>query len=410
MDPSKPPVPPTDADNDTKLNTTENASPTTESSAPAPSGDTMPDAPSTSMGGESADMPPTPSDAPEAPGLVPPADPMAPAPKSKKKGLLMGLIAGAAVLVLGGGAAAAYFGYVVPNKPENILKTSLANMLNGDMKSYYFDGSVDVTEKSSDQTITATLTGKANDQGAMELNVNVDAVITKITFDVRSVDGSAIYVRMGGLDGLPELLSSTGDAQAESYAPIIATLNNQWFEINKSILSQLGIDLNSKASEAEMQKMAQLYEQHQFLAVKQKLADETIKGMSSYHMQVVVDKDQLKQYLQGMIDAKLESLAKSKDALDSLKKSLADSKTDFSKYPIDLWIAKDKKLIDQVKFSFSDDEASATLRVTMFDFGKSVSVEKPTGTKSILDVIGTFLEGTGGDTTLLDQLESGISL
>jgi hypothetical protein len=244
--------------------------------------------------------------------------------KSKKKGMLMGLIIGAAVLVLGGGGAAAYFGYVVPNKPENVLKAALANSFSNEVTSEYFEGSASLTDKESDETFTATFLGKGNNAGAMEVSAEADVEVAKFTFDMRSVDGTSLYLKIGGLDGLPELLTASGESEAALYAPIIDKVNDQWYEVSQNLLKQLGYDPSAKLSQEDQDKLAKVYQEHQFLKLKEKLDDETIKGMDSYHFRVVLDKAELVGFVQGVSDANISALKSSKEQIKQLKTALSD--------------------------------------------------------------------------------------
>jgi hypothetical protein len=76
-----------------------------------------------------------------------------------------------------------------------------------------------------------------------------------------------------------------------------------------------------------------------------------------------------------------------------------------------MWIAKDKKMIDQVKFTASNDEVSGTLRITMYDFNKPVAVQKPAGAKSVLELLSDLYGGQESGEEVLEQLQTnGISL
>ncbi|HEV7454232.1 MAG TPA: hypothetical protein VGO07_03150 [Candidatus Saccharimonadales bacterium] len=351
-----------------------------------------------------------------APGAVMPASAIGGAHNVvNKKGLLIALIIAVVIVVLGGGIAAAYFGYVVPNKPENVLNTALMNTFDSEkVKSEHVSGKVSVKDTASNMTLASSFTGGANSDGAFEIKADVDALVTKLTIDARSVDGSTYYLKVGGLEGLPELMSmgmgAMDSTPASAYAPIIATLNNQWVEINESILSQIGLDTGSlKMNKADDKKMADTYGKYQFLSIKEKLSSEKISGMDSYHYKVAVDKTELKNFMTGLKDAKLQSVKINQDSLTQFNDAIKN--VDFSKYPIDIWITKDTKLIDQVTFTYAGKDASVTGRLTILDFNKPVNITKPTGTKSLLEVISNLYTGSGGSAALMQQLGgSGISL
>ncbi|HSX17553.1 MAG TPA: hypothetical protein VLH86_05645 [Patescibacteria group bacterium] len=354
-----------------------------------------------------------PSPAPSMPATPMPASIVGGVPpKASKKKMLIALVVGVGVLVLGGASAAAYFGYVVPNKPQNVLKTALVNSFSeSKVKSAHFNGKVSVKDKASNQTIAATFTGGANTDGAMDLQASVDAIVTKVTLDVRSVDGSTYYLKVGGLEGLPELMSAYGGTDASAYASVISGLNQQWIEINQSVLSQLGSSATTlKMSQADRDKLAAAYKDHQFLTVQQTLKDEKISGMNSHHYKIAVDKQQLKDFVKAVKDAKLDSVKMSQDELDSFNNSVKD--VDFSKHPVDVWVTKDTKLVDQIAFSYEDNQGTLDVRYTVTDYNKPVNVTKPAGAKSLLEVMSQLLMSSGGnDTTIMNELQNnGISL
>ena len=72
-------------------------------------------------------------------------------------------------------------------------------------------------------------------------------------------------------------------------------------------------------------------------------------------------------------------------------------------------------MIDQVAFSSTDkDGVTATVRFTVTSYNKPVTVEKPTGTKSLLDALGQLFGGSGagagGTTANPLEMFSGFSL
>lgn len=382
---------------------------------PAPEAEAVPEAPIPSLPSSAPD--PVVIAAPVIGGVAASA-----AQKSKKpKWFMKVVVATGAVLVLAGGSAAAYFGYVVPNKPENILKTALFNTIADDSKTAYLDGDFSVTgkdEASGDFTIKGTLTGKGdNETGAFDVNIEMDAYLTKLQFDARSVDGKTYFVKVAGLSGLYELLVGAG--VDPSISTIINSVDDQWLEINESLINELyGSSEGITLSEADIQKLAEIYKKHGFIKLVKELNDDTVKGASSYHYQVAIDKAELKVALNEVKNAKIKALPVTQDTVDAMNDALKD--VDLDKYPFDLWIDKETKLINQVGMTIDSNDTKFTFKVALFDLGKPVKVEKPEETKSILEVIGEAysaydsLMGGASSTTedaLFEELQSsGISL
>jgi len=332
--------------------------------------------------------------------------------KHGKKGMFVGLIAAATLLLLSGGAAAAY--YYVMNKPDNVLKMALANTLDlSKNKTTHFSGALTIKDTSSGMNTQGTYQGEVNNQtGAFSLSGSMDLLLAKLGIDVRSVDGKTVYVKVDGLSELGGLLGATGTQSVASlYTQLIASVNNQWLEINPSITEQLGVASPLKDdtfSDADKSKLMDVYQQNAFLIVKQKMPDEAIKGAKSYHFKLGLDKAKLKSFVLALKNAKLKSLEITEAQLKSFNSSVDGA--DLSKLPVEVWIAKSTKMISQVSVNVSESGTSVNFRFTVDSYNKPVNVEKPEGAKSLMEVItGFYTQLTGGTELSLPDLENSLS-
>jgi hypothetical protein len=326
-------------------------------------------------------------------------------PPQKRKRLKYAISAGVIVLVLFGGSALAYYAYYLPNRPDNIVKDALVNMVYGNkLSSAHIDAKFQTTDKQSKQTFSGTLSGDIGKGGQFDITANVDAVITQVSAELKSTDGKNVYIKVGGLDGLSQLLSgsdtknSTANSIASSLSPLLSSINNQWFEINQSLISQEVPALNTstmqKPTQADVSKLEQIYQQHQFLVVKQTFANQTISGYPSYHYTIIVSTSQIKAFLTAVNNAHIKSLSQETSEISSLSNMIGQS--NLANYPIGIWISKSNKLIDQLSIFTSDssgDPVSAT--ITLSKFNNPVSVTTPTGAKSILQLLGQLSSQSG---------------
>ena len=123
--------------------------------------------------------------------------------------------------------------------------------------SFQFNSSFSYTEKSSDQTFSGSLNGSAAQGGKFTADLSVDAVVTNITVNLESTDGHELYVKVGGLSGLPQLLGTLGSSyglpssESSSIDSIINTINNQWFVVNQSLLQEAEKSVKSGAWQLE---------------------------------------------------------------------------------------------------------------------------------------------------------------
>jgi hypothetical protein len=405
------------------------AGPSSESPAPTPAADTS-DAPMAAPA--PAPMPasgPSPVPAPDQHplGNTQPMDwmntpgasgkPQGMVGKKRKKPLIIGIISGALAVVLIGASAAAYYVY---NKPQNVLDMALLNSFStSKVKSVNFEGKLQVKPKGS-PAINASFTGAADANGAMDFSGSLDAFVTNLTFDAKTPDGSTYYVRLGGLGALPQLLSAAGVPGSDQLGPVISGVNNQWIEINQSIIQQMTgqtSDFSAKLSDADRSKIVKAYRKHKFLTVTDSLPQQTIKGRASYHYRVKVDAVKLKEFAAALKGANLDSIKLTQSQLKTFDSGVNSAHLD--KYPFEIWVAKSGRLIDQVALSTAQDGDTATVRFTVDDYNKPVTVTKPADSKSLLDILSSLLgsgllqagasDGTGSTSSGFD-LGNGISL
>ena len=328
------------------------------------------------------------------------ATPTPPASKSRKF-KLAAIIAGV-VLVLGGGSAAAYYAVVLPNQPQRIAQQAIANTVDpAQVKSGYFEGDVTFEGGEVSQAISGiTFKGASNESGAMDLNVSVNTLVTKIGFDVKTEDGKTLYLKLSGLTGLDSLIgsfagTSANPEQAAMIATLVSSVNDKWFMVDQSLLNQVGGGAaaqitNPDFSTEDAKKLGDIYKKHQFLNIDKKLEPQDIHGIPSHHIQALINKEQMIAFLNEVKSASIKSLPLEQNMIDEL------SKVDFSKYPFEMWVAKKEKLITQLATTIEDSGTKAKIRVALFDFNKDVKVEKPADARSILELISEFAPAAGG--------------
>ncbi|MGF7228680.1 MAG: hypothetical protein ACQR33_01725 [Candidatus Saccharibacteria bacterium] len=387
----------------TEATTTEPSLEAPEQPEPAtPDAPTMPEAPSDEI--PSSEMPaePTSEPAPSSPVQVSSFE----TPKSaavvdssaaasvampggrriQKKWMIIGIII-LAVIVLGGGAAAAYVGYVIPNKPKYVVARAIGNTVSSAVvKTAHFDGDLTVKSTSDNQTFKGSFKGASNGTNA-QVTGSLGLDVTTLTMDMRVFGGDSAYIKIDGLKGLPQLLDKSGQADLSMISPYINAVNGQWISIDQSLLSSLSkTDVSNSSvqvSAADAKKIENMYGDHPFLDVSKVQADETINGMDSHHYTVVINRDQLYGFGQELKNANIKGFpAISQDDLNGIKK------VDFGKYPVDVWIDKSRTIIDQIVFTVKQADTTTSVRVALGNINQPVMITKPTGAKSLLEVLG----------------------
>lgn len=422
MDPQKDPLAPQPGDDQQKANAAdqvpgapplewdEEAATTPAASMPVAGEKIGPDSSASSAEGTSANSVSgnvADSDTPEVPQQHEPSESTAPtyagisakplpigSSKGRKKGLLIGLIVAAVILLFSGGAAAAYFGYYLPNKPENVLKKALANLFDLEKnKTMHFSGETTIKSERDGTSLKTTYNGQMDQtSGAFLFSGVADALVTNITVEARSVDGKALYFKVGGLNGLAGLMVASNPYGADMIAPVIEKLNNQWIEVNEGLLKQgFGDSYQGfKLSADDARKLAAAYEQHQFIVIKEVLPDETIKGAPSHHYRVAYDKSKFKSFLRAANDSELDVVKLTNDQLKQLNQALDEA--DLSQL-WDIWIGKGDKMLRQVTVKATEDDVTADARFTVDSYNQPVTVAKPENTMSILELMSMLFGG-----------------
>lgn len=298
----------------------------------------------------------------------------------------------AAVFVLLGGSAAAYLGYYVPNKPENVWKTALSRTGKGYQKlSDYIVGYGKTASKgetysgslkfsggfTADGSFQGTSDG-ANSQTAGSFSTS--GINAK--FDLRTIQSPAgspdVYFKLDGLQGLGDLLGG-GDP---TYTSLINGINGNWYFVDHSLINQYAsqasgsdnltsTDLknflnaiytptNSFVFNADPTKAV--------LVVKQTIGKEKQDSRNVIHYKVGVNKDNLKDYNNALCDSmsnnKIFKLLSGSDpsALASCKDTsdidrIKDSDT------ADIWVDTHTKLIHRVRFTLDSGATKSNLDI-----------------------------------------------
>jgi hypothetical protein len=311
--------------------------------------------------------------------------------KPSKKLALIGIVP----LLLAGGASAAYFGYVVPNKPENIWKSALTNTGEGyDKLSQYATAKKNVQGMSAkgsfkisgsmaaDGTFNGVSDGKSG-----QLTGNISAVGLKINYDVRQIQSPGnspdVYFKIDGIQGLGSLVGGYAGllgADSTSITNALNGLNGQWYFIDHTLFDQFakgsndGLQITSADVSGALKAVGDSSKQYLFtndpekmaIVVKQNIGKETQDGRTVYHYKVGVNKANLKAYNKSLCDnlikTKLFKLFETNSSGDQdLTKECTDT-TDIDNIKdnqtADAWVDMHTKLFHKIRFSSSENKNS----------------------------------------------------
>jgi hypothetical protein len=353
------------------------------------------------------------TDAPAPPEPTAPATPMMISAsqmakgKSGKKWRLFALI-GLGLAVLLGGSAAAYYGVIIPNKPENVLKQAFANTLQE--KQITFDGkaSFESTEENSFiKAVDVTLKGQADSEKKVsQAELQVTASGVKLPLEMRYVEQN-LYLKLGDLSTVKGLISGFSPEYAGSLEPVFSKLSNQWIEIDHTLLKQAKadcvLDNAYTLSKDDIEAISQSYDKQPFAVIQAK-STENVNGKAAYKYQLELDDNKGNEFVKGLKDIslfkKLRECSGGNDTFDT--KALADN----DKTPLTVWIdTASKRIVKLSGHTTAQDEQKDHMKgeveVTLSYGG--VTVTKPDNAKPLLS-FASELQSTSGNVVPFDLL------
>lgn len=328
-----------------------------------------------------------------------------------KKPLVMIVVAVIVILAVAGGLV---FGLYLPNTPNNVYSSGLANtgkaedeliryatdQTAANYKSATFDGTLKF--KSSDGSYDVTLNGASDTSSNTTATVKADILGENLTADVRSVLASGnktpdVYFRV---TGIKTLLDTNGLASLDG-------LDNQWVAVDHTLIDTYASSLQKSvgtdiSSASNLPTKAQLTDAAMKIATVNKtylyttdaktavLANETYIGQEKdgdrtlNHYTVGYDKSHLQAYVSALATAldssslntwsKAANNGKNLSQLldfDSLKSDIQGARTD---YTFNLWIDTGTKLVSKVQLTDPSDSASVVTLSQSYAGGSSYPV------------------------------------
>lgn len=340
--------------------------------------------------------------------------------KSKRKALtiFVGVLAG--LLLLGGSIAAAYFGVVVPNKPENILKQSLLKSL--EENSGTTKGIVEFSEENAASGKIAYELLSDVDKKAFEGKFNVTVSGIDIPLEARYVDGN-VYFKIGDLKTLSSLVGGyaamfgTDQAQVDQLLAIVSDkVANQWVVVDSTLLDTAGLscfeNIDFKMTDADKQLLKDQYEKNQFATIKNH-QDDSVNGAKAIKYELEIDGKKLDKYMNSLNNLSLvKALEKcAKDSgqeldteVDSAEEALPD------KIPVTVWVDKDKKVITKTAYDLTEpasgDSGAVTVKAEGTTTYQPVSITAPKDAKPLMQLVGELQQDLY---RIFPELSSGFS-
>ena len=225
----------------------------------------------------------------------------------KKTGLIIGL-AIAAVAVIGGGVGAiAYLNW--HESPEQTLTDAISNVWNA--KNIQAEATItgEAKDKDSDFSKIELKMNMIATQNAASMSINTLSIDTKENGSYNLSVESAysldddIYFKIGGIkeafDGAMKNVDKDEAEELEAISGmvggVIEVLDNQWIKIDSDLLKEMGVKdqydcykekAKALSSEDFKKKVAEIYENHGFIALKDDKVVKTEDGLSYYNIKI----------------------------------------------------------------------------------------------------------------------------
>lgn len=332
-----------------------------------------------------------------------PMQPTGPAPapmpvqpkKSRKKWIIGGIVAGAIVLLTGGGALAYNLWY---QNPDKVVHDAVISMMQA--RSATLAG--DITIKSDEATIALKINSESKDsEGKMDVEAKIDIEDgpQKVSLDVKGaavMKDDTVYFKLDNLrDIVEEIADMSESAEVLEYLdPVIEKIDGQWISVKPSDYEDASKELSEQqectqnalktlnSDDAVRDEVIDLYRDNQMLIIKDSLGSKSINGVGSLGYEVEFDTEAAKGFVRGMKDTEIgKSLTACDDKIDfdemadELDKD-SDSADNDTKASLELWASRFGHDMTEIKLSVSDDDMamSATINPTL---NTDVEVEAP---------------------------------
>jgi len=301
---------------------------------------------------------------------------------------------GGAVLVIGGLGAAAYYGVIVPNKPENVLKSSMKNLLEADQSS----GSGKATMSGKDIpgiTVDYSLqTDRVKPAASGKIEASVSGI--KIPFEFTLIDKSA-YLKVGDLTTLKGLASGFAGPEAGKMVEKVAnSVSNKWIEFDESLIKTVSKNecdiLGSTISQDELNQVMDIYEKNSFVTIKS-TSEDNIDGKKLTKFDLGVDKNSAQSFAN---DLKQVDIFKKFEKCSGGNSGEAQKEADEFKGTTELtvWVDKSAKKVEKIAFKVSDEEATLDADYVFND--NPVNIQKPENAVPAMQVISELQPLLGG--------------
>ena len=307
----------------------------------------------------------------------------------------------AALIILGGGAALAYVGVIVPNQPANILRSGILNTLQAQQKST--SGTIQDPTGALKVDFTSAVNTPAR---ALDLNINVTASGINFPVEARYVKQSA-YIKVGDISTITDLLNTYSPNIGSVAKSLSQQVSNKWIAIDSTLINENPTtkclaNLNWAFSKADIQQLQTLYTKQAFAKINKASAD-TVNGVAAEKFDLTISNASITKFGASLNSLSLYKAIQKCPGLNNASSAamqLTANKVDTSTIPLTLWVDKGTKHIVRIAYN-STQNGSLVMNLKY----APVSIDVPSGSVPVLQLVST-LQSTLGNNSDLSQLFS----
>jgi hypothetical protein len=269
--------------------------------------------------------------------------------------------------------------------PEKVLGRMQAKFL--EAKSFSYKGEMSI-EASEDINMVMSLSGFADFQ-SQDSEKSVTKFVVKndkeTFFDAESrILGKDVYFKVNDL--APMILAFVPDRMLED-----------WYHVNsEEVQKELGLEKTEDKeqmdfSEKEMKELYQSLRKNKVLNITEVLKSEKIDGENTHHYKYTINKEGLKAFYK-------EAYAiLGYEEMD--QKAVDEELDDTPDLGGEIWVGKRTSYLRKVTINAEEEDQKFTFSLSLFDYNKAVSIEKPENAVEFMDVFDGISEGDVSETS-----------
>ncbi len=320
---------------------------------------------------------------------------------SKKISLKVILIVVILLVLIGGGGTFALVSIILPNQPQNILKSAIFNSLSQTQVSS--NGNIQISDHSiSGKLNFTTQSNLSSNNTALNLNLNLTIYGFNLPVNMILLNGN-VYFKLGNINSIAGLVGSINPQASNEINALSSKISNKWFYIDSTLINadpQAKCFLNNSLAMPSqyISDLENSYSQNQFITISS-TSNTQLNGINVQKMNIVINNPELANFLTNLGQT---SVLKQNNECAGNSLSVSALKGITSKYlkgtsALSVWINKSTKEIVQISGGSKSSSASYSYTV---DFSyQPVNIVAPSNPEPITNLLSSL--GSTSQTPLL---------